>query len=275
MTTRTEVLAPAPADGTHRSPRSGRRRRGLAQRQRPLWMLAPGGLLTAGRHRGAAAGGALHLAARPRPVHAPAVGTRAVHRAGQLRRGAERLRRCRTRSGSSLAYAAIVTVVALPIGVAAALATQNRFPGRARGPLGVPDPVRAAGVRGRHRLADHPAADRRRRPHAGTPRLPPRAVAQRTAELLGAGHRADLDLLAADLPAGAVRAAGGRPDVHEAAALDGAGWWAKLRRVVPRTCAARSPWRWSSRSCTTSTASPCRSCCSACRARTTSRCCRC
>ena len=57
--------------------------------------------------------------------------------------------------------------------------------GRAAGPLALPRPVRAAGVRRRHDLADHPAAGRRRQPCAArTSAIHPRPVAQRPEELL-------------------------------------------------------------------------------------------
>ncbi|HEX4703736.1 MAG TPA: sugar ABC transporter permease [Pseudonocardiaceae bacterium] len=108
--------------------RAGRRRR-IADRQRPLWLLLPGGLLTAlviviplliAVYISLID---LNLYTFREWVRAPFIALRnyfdAVKDEGLLHSVA-----------ISVEYAVIVTVVTLPIGVAAGLATQNRFHGR-------------------------------------------------------------------------------------------------------------------------------------------------
>jgi multiple sugar transport system permease protein len=129
----------------------------------------------------------------------------------------------------SLAYSAIVTVVILPIGVAAALATQNRFPGRGlvRSVFLIPYVLPAFVVGTVWRII-----------------LQPDGVAN---SLLGLGNELWLNgprsfwalvivqiwcswPLVYLLTLAALQSVD--PVVHEAAALDGAGHWAKLRYVI-------------------------------------------
>jgi multiple sugar transport system permease protein len=132
----------------------------------------------------------------------------------------------------STSYAAIVTLVTLPIGVAAALATQNRFPGRAlvRSVFLIPYVLPAFVVGTVWRII-----------------LQPAGIANRT--LGGVGIDAGLWLngrqsywaliivqIWASWPLVYLLTLAGLqsvdPVVHEAAALDGAGWWVKLRYVI-------------------------------------------
>lgn len=113
-----------------RSPAGGRRRRSLDRRSRPLWMLLPGGILM------------LVIIVVPLIVavvmstldldqytlqswlQAPFVGlgnyVEAVTASPLLRS-----------IGISVSFAVIAAVITMPVGLAAALATQNRFRGRA------------------------------------------------------------------------------------------------------------------------------------------------
>ena len=113
---------------------------------------------------------ALHLAARPGPVHVPAVA--AAPRSSGC---ATTSRRCSESDllhaiWVSVAAAVIATVIALPLGRRRRRWPPKPVPRARAGALDVPDPVRAAGVRRRHRLADHPAARRRGQPGAAPPR---------------------------------------------------------------------------------------------------------
>ncbi|WP_415855467.1 carbohydrate ABC transporter permease [Sinomonas sp. G460-2] len=109
---------------------SNKRRRGLSERNRPLWMLIPGGVLM------------LVVIVVPlvlgvyisfldldqytlrQWLSAPFIGLanyiEAITQSGILRS-----------VWLSVSYSAIATIVTLPLGIAAALATQNKFPGRA------------------------------------------------------------------------------------------------------------------------------------------------
>jgi multiple sugar transport system permease protein len=132
----------------------------------------------------------------------------------------------------SVAYAAIVTVAILPIGVFAALATQNRFPGRGlvRSVFLVPYVLPAFVVGTVWRII-----------------LQPDGIANRLVSGLGVpaglwlnGPRSFWALVIVQiwtswpllylLTLAGLQAVD--PEVHEAAALDGAGWWAKLRFVI-------------------------------------------
>lgn len=128
----------------------------------------------------------------------------------------------------SLGYAAVVTVGSLPLGVAAAVATQDRFRGRAlvRSVFLVPYVLPAFVVGTTWRII-----------------LQPDGIAN---QVLGStalwlnGPRSFWALVIVQLwtawPLVYLLAAAGLqsvdPTVHEAAALDGAGWWAKLRHIV-------------------------------------------
>lgn len=132
----------------------------------------------------------------------------------------------------SVSYAAIVTVVILPIGLAAALATHHPFRGRAlvRSLFLVPYVLPAFVVGTVWRII-----------------LQPTGVANRTLDLVGVhdglwlnGPRSFWALIAVQIwtswPLLYLLTLSGLqgidPVVHEAAALDGAGWWAKLRYVI-------------------------------------------
>ncbi|GII23792.1 carbohydrate ABC transporter permease [Planosporangium mesophilum] len=201
------------------------------QRQRPLWMLVPGGVLAA------------LLIVVPLAVAvqislldldqysfrqwlgAPFVGVRNYHEA-------------LTRSPLahsilvSTGYAATVTVVTLPLGVAAALATHNRFAGRAvvRSAFLIPFVLPSFVVGTLWRII-----------------LQPAGVANRVLDPLGVptglwlnGPRSFWALVIVQAWAAwplvyLLTLAGLQTldrDLHEAAALDGAGWWAKLRYVI-------------------------------------------
>jgi multiple sugar transport system permease protein len=132
----------------------------------------------------------------------------------------------------STGYAATVTVVTLPLGVAAALASHNRFAGRAvvRSAFLIPFVLPSFVVGTLWRII-----------------LQPAGVANRVLEPLGVptglwlnGPRSFWALVIVQTWAAwplvyLLTLAGLQTldrDLHEAAALDGAGWWAKLRYVV-------------------------------------------
>jgi multiple sugar transport system permease protein len=132
----------------------------------------------------------------------------------------------------SVSYAALVTVIAVPVGVAAALATQNRFPGRGlvRSVFLVPYVLPAFVLGTLWRTI-----------------LQPRGVANGLLAHLGVaeglwlnGPRSFWALVIvqawASWPLIYLLTLSGLQSVeltmHEAAALDGAGWWAKLRYVI-------------------------------------------
>jgi multiple sugar transport system permease protein len=128
----------------------------------------------------------------------------------------------------SVGYSALVTVAALPIGLAAALATQQRFAGRAlvRSAFLIPYvlPAFVVGTVWRTILQ---------------PQGPVNRVLGEQLLWLN-GPRSYWALVLVQLwtswPLIYLLALSGlqgiHDDVHEAAALDGAGWWAKLRHVV-------------------------------------------
>ncbi|MGC9665143.1 carbohydrate ABC transporter permease [Planosporangium sp. 12N6] len=211
--------------------RAPARRRGPTRRDRPLWMLVPGGLLT------------VLVIVVPLLVafqvslldldqysfrqwtDAPFVGLRNYGEAVRQSPLAHSV-------GVSTAYSAAATVAALPVGVAAALATQNRFAGRAvvRSVFLVPYVLPAFVVGTLWRTI-----------------LQPAGVANRALAPLGLdtglwlnGPRSFWALVIVQVWAGwplvyLLTLAGLQsvdPAVHEAAALDGAGWWMKLRYVV-------------------------------------------
>jgi multiple sugar transport system permease protein len=132
----------------------------------------------------------------------------------------------------SVSYATISAVVALPLGVAAALATQNRFPGRAltRSVFLIPYVLPAFVVGTVWRTI-----------------LQPSGVANRWLDQVGVdgglwlnGPKSYWALIVVQIwsswPLVYLLALSGLqavdPDVHEAAALDGASWWVKLRYVI-------------------------------------------
>ncbi len=132
----------------------------------------------------------------------------------------------------SVSYAVVVTAASLPIGLAAALATQNRFRGRAlvRSVFLIPYvlPAFVVGTVWRIILQPSGVADRtlaRFGVHSGLWLNGPQSfwalvIVQTWATwpllyLLALSGLQSID-----------------PSLHEAAALDGAGWWAKLRYVI-------------------------------------------
>jgi multiple sugar transport system permease protein len=130
--------------------------------------------------------------------------------------------------GISIGYSALVTLGCLPIGLAAAIATQDRFKGRAlvRSILLVPYVLPAFVVGSTWRIIFQP--DGVANGLLGTNGLwlnGPRSFWALVIVALWTGWPLVYLLAAAGLQS--VDAT-----VHEAAALDGAGWWAKLRHVV-------------------------------------------
>jgi multiple sugar transport system permease protein len=129
----------------------------------------------------------------------------------------------------SAGYSAIVTVITLPIGVAAALATQDRFRGRGlvRSVFLIPYVLPAFVVGTVWRVILQP--DGVVNSWLGT---------DRTLWLNGPKSFWALIIVQtwASWPLIYLLAVSGLqavdPDVHEAAALDGAGWWAKLWHVI-------------------------------------------
>nr|WP_296072446.1 sugar ABC transporter permease [uncultured Actinoplanes sp.] len=219
----TTTETPAPATG-HVAGAPAR----VARRQRPLWMLVPGGLLT------------LVVIVVPlltaayisladldqytirEWLTAPFIG---IANYTEALTGSPLLHAVAVSAG----YAAIVTALTLPIGVAAALATQDRFPGRGlvRSVFLIPYVLPAFVVGTVWRIV-----------------LQPDGVAN---NLLGLdrtlwlnGPRSFWALIIvqvwASWPLVYLLAVAGLqsidPFVHEAAALDGAGWRAKLWHVV-------------------------------------------
>lgn len=228
LPTTREPQAPAPAPRPARRP--GRRRQ-ITERNRPMWMLAPGGVLM------------LVIIVVPliigvyismldldqytlrNWVQAPFIGVsnyvEAVQSSPLLRS-----------IWISASYAVIVSVVTIPIGVAAALATQNRFRGRAavRSILLVPYVLPAFVVGTVWRTMFQPSG-----------------VMNSTLSTIGIdgglwlnGPKSYWALIFVQIwtswPFIYLLATSGLQsvdtEVHEAAALDGARWWKKLRYVV-------------------------------------------
>jgi multiple sugar transport system permease protein len=232
VTTRTPAPSSEQSAGDAGLYRSGQGRPRRATRaNRPLWMLLPGGLLT------------LIVIVIPllvavyisladldqytirEWVHAPFIALDNYREAltdSPLLHGI----------GLSVAYAALVTVVTLPIGVAAALATQDRFRGRGlvRSIFLVPYVLPAFVVGTVWRII-----------------LQPEGIANGWLAHLGwhpglwlNGPKSFWALVIvqvwASWPLIYLLAVAGLqsidPAVHEAAALDGAGWWAKFWHVI-------------------------------------------
>lgn len=206
-------------------------RRHVVDRQRPLWLLLPGGLLTALviviplLIAVAISLLDLNLYTFREWLRAPFVGLRnyvdAIQQEGLLHAVA-----------ISVEYSVIVTVVTLPVGVAAALATQNRFAGRGlvRSVLLIPYvlPAFVVGTVWRTILQPTGIANGLLR-HVGL-----------TGGLWLNGPKSFWALTLVQTwsswPLLYLLALAGLqsvdPVLHEAAVLDGAGWWAKLRYVV-------------------------------------------
>ncbi len=210
---------------------AARRRRRVAERHRPLWLLLPGGVLTVlvivipVLLAVTISLLDLNLYTFREWVHAPFVALgnyiAAVRDAGLLHTIAV-----------SVEYAAIVTVVTLPIGVAAALATQNRFPGRGlvRSVLLVPYvlPAFVVGTVWRIILQPGGIANGLLR-HVGFVGGLWLNGPKSFWALVGVQIWSSWPLLYLLTLAGLQAV---DPVLHEAAVLDGADWWAKLRYVV-------------------------------------------
>jgi multiple sugar transport system permease protein len=208
---------------------TGRRR--ASQRQRPLWMLLPGGLLTVlvivvpllvALYISLLD---LNLYTFRAWLHAPFIALRnytdAVRDQGLLHS-----------IGVSVGYAVIVTVVTLPVGVAAALATHNRFPARGlvRSVLLIPYVLPAFVVGTIWRIVLQPGGIANRLllhggVHGGLWLNGPKSFWALVLVQIWSSWPLLYLLALAGLQAV-------DPALHEAAALDGAGWWAKLRYVV-------------------------------------------
>ncbi|MEV4758415.1 sugar ABC transporter permease [Micromonospora sp. NPDC049559] len=208
-----------------------RRRRTVAERHRPLWMLLPGGVLTVlvivVPLLVAAYISLLDLDQYSirQWLDAPFV---ALRNYTEALGGPDLLHAI----GVSLGYSAIVTVATLPIGVAAALATQNRFRGRAlvRSVFLVPYVLPAFVVGTVWRIILQPAGVANTAlEHLGLPAglwlNGPRSLAALVLVQIWTSWPLVYLLAVAALQSV-------DPAVHEAAALDGADWWTKLRRVV-------------------------------------------
>jgi multiple sugar transport system permease protein len=200
-------------------------------RQRPLWMLVPGGLLTVLVIVVPLLIAAyislldLNLYTFREWVHAPFVALRNYT-------GAMKDEGLPHGIAVSVEYAVIVTVVTLPIGVAAALATQNRFPGRGlvRSVLLIPYVLPAFVVGVIWRIILQPTGiGNRLLAHLGV-----------TGGLWLNGPKSFWALVLVQIwsswPLLYLLALAGLqsvdPALTEAAELDGAGWAAKLRYVV-------------------------------------------
>ena len=219
------MTTPAPADGTRR------RRRTAGARHRPLWLLAPGGVLTV-LVIVVPLLVALYISLLDLDqysirewIGAPFV---ALRNYTEALGGPDLLHSI----GISIGYSAIVTGATLPLGVAAAVATQDRFRGRGlvRSIFLVPYVLPAFVVGTVWRII-----------------LAPDGVANAALGHLGFsaglwlnGPRAYWALVLVQIwtswPLVYLLALSGLqsvdPTVHEAAALDGAGWWVKLRYVI-------------------------------------------
>ncbi len=227
-----DLTSVPPATG---APRPGRRRgrgpvRGVTQQHRPFWLLIPGGLLIT-----VVIVLPLLLAVWislseldqytiRRWVQAPFIGIANYSEAftsGLLHA-----------MWISVSFAVLATVVTLPIGVAAALATQNPYPGRAlvRAVFLVPYVLPSFVVASVWRTM-----------------LQPDGIVNTLLGKVGVdpvlwlnGPASYWTLVAVEIWAAwpfiyllalsGLQSVDG--DVHEASALDGAGWWAKLRYVV-------------------------------------------
>jgi multiple sugar transport system permease protein len=222
------LTAPAAVAGRHLG---GRGRRGVTRRQRPLWMLAPGGLLMTVVIVVPLAV-ALYISLLDLDqytfrewVHAPFIG---VNNFIEAVRSADLVHSIVI----SVSYSLLVTVITLPIGVAAAMATQNAFPGRGlvRSVFLIPYvlPAFVLGVVW-HIMLQPGGVISGALGHLGVPN-----------GLWLNGPRSFWSLVIvqswATWPLIYLLTLAGLQSVditlHEAAALDGAGWWAKLRYVI-------------------------------------------
>ncbi len=231
---REETTTGRPAVGG--SPTAGRRirprkRRPISERQRPLWMLAPGGFLM------------LVIIVVPllvalyislldldqytfrQWIHAPFIG---IHNYLDALHGSDFLHGV----WLSVSYAVVVTVISLPIGVLAALATQTAFKGRGlvRSIFLVPYvlPAFVLGEVWRTILQPGGVANSilgNFGIHGGLWLNGPKSYWSLVIVQTWASWPLIYLLVLAGLQAV-------DPVMHEAAALDGAGWWSKLRYVI-------------------------------------------
>ncbi len=240
MTTSIPARPEAPAtsgpdagDGTPAPGRSGRRSRfrPASRRQRPLWMLAPGGFLMAVIIVVPLLV-ALYISLLDLDqytfrewIHAPFVG---IHNYLDALQGDVFLHGV----WLSVSYAALVTVFSLPLGVLAALATQGAFPGRGvvRSVFLIPYvlPAFVLGEIWRTILQPRGVANgllAHLGIHGGLWLNGPKSYWSLVIVQTWASWPLIYLLVLAGLQAV-------EPTLHEAAALDGAGWLAKLRYVI-------------------------------------------
>jgi multiple sugar transport system permease protein len=220
----------APAGRRPRAARGDRRRRGATQRQRPLWLLAPGGLLMT-----VVIILPLLLAVYialidldqytlRRWLQAPFIGLHnfvEAFQSGLLHS-----------TWISVSFAVIATAATVPLGVAAAVATQNPYRGRAvvRAVFLIPYVLPSFVVATVWRTM-----------------LQPDGIVNASLSKVGvegglwlSGPKSYWALVLVEIwaawPFIYLMALAGLQsidtDVHEASAIDGAGWWPKLNRVI-------------------------------------------
>ena len=161
------VAAPAAAPGPAGPRPAPKKVKPLSKRQRPLWMLIPGGvLMTLIIVIPFLIGVWISLTdldqyTLRRWLSAPFVGL--ANYVESLSAGLP------AAIWISISFAVISTAVTVPIGVAAAIVTQNKYQGPRPDPRDLPHPLRAAVVRGGDGLADDAAAGRHRQQHPQQP----------------------------------------------------------------------------------------------------------
>jgi len=211
--------------------RKSKRGRGVTRRQRPLWMLAPGGtLMTIVIVVPLAV--ALYISLLDLDQYTFRAWTSAPFKGFANYLEAVRSADLVHSIVISVSYALLVTVITLPIGVAAALATQNAFAGRGlvRSVFLVPY-VLPAFVTGTvwHIILQPGGVGNLLLGHLGVPNglwlNGPRSFWALVIVQTWASWPLIYLLTLAGLQSIDVT-------MHEAAALDGAGWWAKLRYVI-------------------------------------------
>lgn len=210
---------------------TGRRRRGVSTRDRPLWLLLPGGVLV-----GVVIVIPLLTAVAMSLLDLDQFTLRSWLTAPflALRNFGEAFGFASFFRGTwiSVSYALLVTAICLPVGTAAALATQNRFRGRGlvRSIYIIPYvlPVFVVGTVWRAFLQPQGAVDQAFNVFGVIPGLwlngPQSYLTLVVVESWLSWPFVYLLVLAGLQSVD--------HDVHEAAALDGAGWWEKLRDVV-------------------------------------------
>ena len=213
------------------APDRRRKTRGVTERNRPLWMLAPGGILMV-LVIVIPVALALYISlvdldqyTLRQWISAPFIGLQNYVEAATASPMFHAV-------GISVSFALIVEVITLPVGVAAALAAQNRFRGRAfvRSVFLIPYVLPAFVVGTVWRTM-----------------LQPNGVVNNLLDVVGIDGGLWLNGPQSYWALIAVQAWSSWPffyllvlsglqsvdnEVHEAAAIDGAGWWTKLRYVI-------------------------------------------